>query len=146
MDFKLGMDGKLMKFTGTGSFTVTGATVLTNVKDANVQIDADTVDMTTRANQGWHDERTSLYKGTASVQVPYAPKDATFKAFRDALLQRKTIRLAFLTHDKGEGPVASWSVSSFPLNQNLTEGQIIDIGLTMSEWEKWYVGTGATGA
>ena len=146
MDFKLGLDGKLMKFTGTGSFTSTGAVALTNVKDASANIEADTVDMTTRANQGWHDERTTLYKGTASVQVPYAPKDPTFKAFRDAFLQRKQIRLAFLTHANGEGPVASWSVTSLPLNQALQEGQIIDVGLTMSEWEKWYVGTGATGA
>lgn len=146
MDFKLGLDGKLLHYTGTGSFTITGSTVLTNVKDANANIDADVVDMTTRANQGWHDERPTLYKGTASVQVPYAPKDPTFKAFRNALLQRKPITLAFLTHALGEGPVASWSVTSFPLNQALTEGQIIDVGLTMSEWDKWYVGAGATGA
>lgn len=146
MDFKLGLDGKLMKFTGTGAFTYTGGVALTNVKDVSVQIEADTVDMTTRANQGWHDERATLYKGTMTVQVPYAPKDSTFKAFKDALLQRKPIRLAALTHEKGEGPVASWSVTSFPLNQALAEGQMIEIGLTMSEWETWYVGTGATGA
>ena len=133
--YKLGLDGKLLLTNSTGALT--GATELTNVTDVKLSISIDEADATTRANQAWTNTQAGLKTAELTFSVLYDPTDTAYSTFRQAMLNKTTPGLAVLTHSGGDGPIATWSVTQFDLDQSLKEVQKVDVTCKMAAFKSW---------
>ena len=80
----LGMNSKL--YYNTGSYGSPTWTLITNVKDVEVNLDSETVDSTTRANSGWKSSVVTLRVASITFSMNYDKSDTAHQAILDAYL------------------------------------------------------------
>ena len=151
MDFLLGMNAALYfgaAITGDGPTLPSTLTLVGNVKDVTLSMEAGEADITTRANKGWRATAPTLKEATLEFEMQWKPGDAAFTAIKNAYLSNGTVALAALTepHDaqgsQAEGPVGNWSITNFSRNEPLEEAITVSVTAKLAKFDSWYGGTG----
>lgn len=101
---------------GVGAYAVA-----TKVKDVDVVIEADAVEKTTRANQGWGSNMQGLRKLRLEFQIPWDAADAFATALRTAAFTGSEITMKALDN-AGVGPEGAFIITSFPRSEPLNDG------------------------
>jgi hypothetical protein len=129
MPIKLGMEAKLYYKNGgvggAGSWTL-----LTNVKDVTLSLEAGEADVTTRANNGWRATVATLKEATVEWEMVWDPTDAGFSAIKDAFLGNDVIGFQILddlTGGAGEGLQADFMITNFSRNEALEEAITVSV-------------------
>ena len=135
-EFRLGMKAKV--FHGTAGSTGVPTSELSNVTDVTITLDASEADVTTRDNDGFRATIGGLKECTIEFDMLYLPKDAGFKAIKNAWLQSEQIHLAALTSEKGEGPVGDFAITGFSRSEPLEEAIKYSVTAKLSQWEEWH--------
>ena len=147
MDFLLGMNAALYfgaAITGDGPTLPSTLTLVGNVKDVTLSMEAGEADITTRGNKGWRATAPTLREATLEFEMQWKPGDAAFTAIKNAYLSNGTVALAALTepHDatesKAEGPVGNWSITNFSRNEPLEEAITVSVTAKLARFDSWY--------
>ncbi len=128
MAIRLGMDAKLyFKVGGQGG--AGSWTLLTNVKDVTLSLEAGEADVTTRANNGWRATVATLKEATVEWEMVWDTGDAGFAAVKDAFLGNDVIGLQVLddTTPSGEGLQADFMIVNFSRNEALEEAITVSV-------------------
>lgn len=150
MDFLLGMNAALYfgtAITGDGPTLPSTLTLVGNVKDVTLNMEAGEADITTRGNKGWRATAPTLKEATLEFEMQWKPGDAAFTAIKNAYLANATVALAALTeaHDatgsKAEGPVGNWSITNFSRNEPLEEAITVSVTAKLAKFDSWYAAT-----
>ncbi|GMV72850.1 MAG: hypothetical protein AMXMBFR77_26870 [Phycisphaerales bacterium] len=129
MGFKLGLDCKLYRNTGTWG-SPTWAEV-GNARDVTVNLERGEADLTTRANAGWRATVGTLKDASLEFEMVWDPGDAGFAAVRDAFLNGTVLDMVAL--DGGiavsgsQGLRAEFSILSFSRSEPLEEGVTVNV-------------------
>ncbi len=117
---------------------------MTLVRDASVDIESSTTDITIRGNGGWGAEGVVLNKATAEMEVLFKPSDTTYQTLKTAALQRLPVEAAFLTGAKGteavagsEGPYGKWVITKMSRPEPLEDAIKISFSLSLNEFIGW---------
>lgn len=140
MSDRLGLQMKLYRDTAFDPATFNPASPsaptwveVTNVRDLQRNFEKDRADMTTRAGNGWKQQRSTLKDGDSTWQMNYDTADAHYAALWSAFLNNTPVRLAF-----ADGPIATSGtkylemyadVFRFGTTENLTEGVTTEVGV-----------------
>ena len=135
-EFRLGMKGKV--YHGEAGSTGVPTGELSNVTDVTITLDASEADVTTRDNDGFRATIGGLKECTIEFDMLYLPKDAGFKAIKEAWLKSQQIHLAALTSEKGEGPVGDFAITGFSRSEPLEEAIKYSVTAKLSQWEEWH--------
>jgi len=135
-EFRLGIKAKM--YYGTAGTTGVPTTELSNVTDVTVTLDASEADVTSRDNDGFRATIAGLKECTLEFDMLYLPKDAGFKAIKNAWLTSGQIHLAALTSAGGEGPVGDFSITGFSRTEPLEEAIKYSVTAKLSQWEEWH--------
>jgi len=129
MSFKLGIDAKL--YRNTGSHAAPSWNEVSNVRDVTLNLEAAEADVTTRANAGWRATVASLRDASVEFEMVWDTADEDFNAFRDAYLNGTTIEVAVLDGDLEtsgtQGLRATVAVMSFSRSEPLEEGVTLSV-------------------
>ena len=147
MDFLLGMNAALYygaAIEGDGPTLPSTLTLVGNVKDVTLSMEAGESDVTTRGNSGWRATAPTLREATLEFQMQWKPGDAAFTAIKNAYLTNATVALAALTekHDatgsQAEGPVGNWSITNFSREEPLEEAIVVNVTAKLAKYDSWY--------
>ena len=150
MDFLLGMNAALYfgaAITGDGPTLPSTLTLVGNVKDVTLNMEAGSADVTTRGNSGWRATAPTLREATLEFQMQWKGNDAAFAAIKTAYLTNSTVALAALTeaHDatgsQAEGPVGNWSITNFSREEALEEAIVVNVTAKLAKFDSWYAAT-----
>jgi hypothetical protein len=133
----LGMDAKL--YYGTAG--ATAATLLTNVTDVTLTLEAGSADITTRANSGWRAKVATLKEATLEFEMVWDSTDSGFTAVRTAFLDSSTIALLALDKVSGQGPDGDWAITSFSRSEPLEEAIKAKVTAELSVFRSWQEAT-----
>lgn len=127
MGFKLALDAKLMYMEdgqdAGGSWTEAG-----NVQDVSFDLEKDTADVTTRANEGWEAMVGTLKKATLKFKSIWDPDDAFFEVLREAFLtDGAIIGFQILDEAAGQGLQADFMITKFSRGEPLREAITVDV-------------------
>lgn len=130
--------------TGTNTATVLGsATEITNVMDLSVDMGADYVDITTRADAaaGFKTQAQTYKNASATFDAKWLPDDAAFQAIIAAWLANTTIAMFILDQKKTvvgtQGLVGNFFVA-VSKEEPLSDIQKASITLTLASNGEWY--------
>ena len=124
---------------------ITGAAVVGNIVDVDLDMDADTVDTSTRetAATGWGTQQTTIKKASVKFDMKWKSGDANFSKIRTAFLTNAEIFMAFLDQDSAnpgaQGIAGNWNVSKFGKSEKLKDAQGVSVELVLSSYPSWYV-------
>ena len=150
MDFLLGMNAALYfgaPIVGSGPTLPSTLTLVGNVKDVTLSMEAGEADITTRGNSGWRATAPTLKEASLEFEMQWKPGDAAFTAIKNAYLANTTVALAALTekHDtvgsQAEGPVGNWSITNFSRNEPLEEAITVSVTAKLAKFDSWYAAT-----
>ena len=119
----LGADAKA--YYGTAGSTAN--TLMSNIKDVTLNLEAGEADTTTRAGGGWRSTRPTLLEGTAEFAMQYDPTEGAFSDIKDAFLDKTSIALRFLHAASGEGIDADFSIMSFSRPEPLEDVIVVNV-------------------
>jgi len=128
-DFVLGQDCKLYRNTGTYGSPVW--TLITTVRDLTLGLEKGQADVSTRGNNGWRANASTLKEGSIEFEIVWKPGDVQVGAIRDAFLNNTSMELLAL-----DGPVATagsqglratCDITSFSRNEPLEEGVTVGV-------------------
>jgi hypothetical protein len=94
MAIKLGMNCKLYRNTGT--YAAPTWNEIPGVADVGANISVDSIDSTTRANNGWKSSLTTLKDAELTFSMPYDPEDQDMIALRNAFFRGTTVEMAVM--------------------------------------------------
>lgn len=133
---------------GTNTETVlTGATEMTNVMDLSVDMGADYVDITTRADAaaGFKTQAQTYKNASATFDAKWKPDDTGFTALMNAWLGNTTVAMFILDQKKTvngtQGLVGNFFVS-MSKEEPLNDIQKVSVTLTLASFGEWYKKTG----
>ncbi len=152
MAFVLGMNAKmyygdaLIAGTGEAAVEAVNWTEQTNVKDASINLETGTADITTRANSGWRATAATLKDGSMEFEMVYDTSDAGFAAIQAAFMASTEISLMHLDGDESttgsEGLASNFTISNFSITANLEEAMTVSVTAKPSSYTQWYEQTG----
>ncbi|HAT10336.1 MAG TPA: hypothetical protein DCS97_07030 [Planctomycetes bacterium] len=127
MSFKLGLNAKLYRDSGSAWDEVT------NVKDLTLSLEKGEADVSTRGNNGWKATIAALKDASVEYNMVYDLNDTDMVAIRDAFLNNTVVR--FLVLDGAvdaaaagsQGLKASFMITSFKIPQNLEEAIMVEV-------------------
>ena len=134
--FVLGMNAKLY-YGAAGS---TASTLMDNVRDVTLTLEAGEADVTTRANQGWRATAPTLRECTAEFEMVWDPADAGFAAIKDAFLSAGMVALKILDKSGGQGPDGDFAITSFSRNEALEEAITVSVTAKLAVFRSWSSG------
>lgn len=128
MAIRLGMEAKLYFKTG-GQAGAGSWTLLANVKDVTLSLEAGEADVTTRANNGWRATVATLKEATVEWEMVWDTGDAGFTAIKNAFLSNAVIGLQVLdaATPSGEGLQADFMITNFSRNEALEEAITVSV-------------------
>ena len=118
-------------------------TVVGNVKDVTVNLEAGEADVTTRGNQGWRATAPTLRECNVDFEMQWKPSDAAFSAVKTAFLTSTTVEMEVLDQLDGEGPHGNFSITNFSRSEPLEEALGVSVTAKLAEFIEWLEGTGA---
>jgi len=131
MGFKLGLEAKLYRNTGT--YGTPSWNEITNVKDLTLNLDKGEADVTTRGNNGWKATVATLKDASIEFDMVWDTADADFTAIKDAWLNNTTIELVALDGDIAvaghQGLRATMMVTKFSRKESLEEALMVSVSV-----------------
>ena len=91
MATKIGLEGELFR----GEAGKTANTLIGNVKDVTLNLEAGEADITTRKADGWRMSKATLKEASLEFTINYDPEDEDTKAFMVAFLEGTPLALFF---------------------------------------------------
>lgn len=126
---KLGLEMKLYRNTGTYAAPVWDE--VPNVKDLEQNLEKARADVTTRAGNGWRQQRGTLKDGGSSFQMLYDTADTDFTALQTAYDGNTTIEFAFADGDIATSGTEyirmTCDIFNFSRTENLEEGVMVNV-------------------
>ena len=119
-------------------------TVVGNVKDVTVNMEAGTADITTRGNQGWRATAPTLRECSVEFEMQWKPGDVSFDAVKTAFLSAGTVEMKVLDKpegDGGEGPHGLFSITNFSRSEPLEEAIGVSVTAKLAEFTAWIEGS-----
>jgi hypothetical protein len=116
--------------------------VVGNVKDVTVNLEAGEADVTTRGNQGWRATAPTLRECNVDFEMQWKPSDAAFSAVKTAFLTSGTVEMEVLDQPAGEGPHGNFSITNFSRSEPLEEALSVSVTAKLAEFIEWLEGTG----
>ncbi|RKY23043.1 MAG: hypothetical protein DRP83_09900 [Planctomycetota bacterium] len=140
-EFVLGMNAAL--YQGVAGATAPGSmTLVDNVRDVTVNMEAGESDVTTRGNSGWRATAPTLRECTVEFQMVWRPGDAVFEAIKEAFLTAGTVALVALdqahTITGAQGPLGDFAITNFTRNEALEEAIVADVTAKLARFEEWH--------
>ncbi len=126
-NFVLGMDAALY----------IDSSLVDNVRNLTLNMEAGESDITTRGNDGWRATAPTLRECTAEFQMVWKPGDTAFEAVKDAFLNNTEVELKILSEVGGEGPHGDFSITGFTRNEDLEEAILVDVTAKLSSFTAW---------
>jgi TP901-1 family phage major tail protein len=138
-DYVLGMNAKL--YQGTAAAALGSLTVMNNVKDVTLNLEAGESDVTTRGNSGWRATAATLREASVDFEMVWQPADAGFDAIKTAYLANGTLEFAVLDGDKSvagtEGLKGTFSITSFNRAEPLEEAITVSVTAKLQVFDSW---------
>ena len=129
MGFKLGMEARLYRNTGT--YETPTWTEIDNVKDVTLNLETGEADVTTRANNGWRATAATLKDGSVEFEMVWDTADAGFTAIQEAYFDNTSIEFAIMDGDIAtsgtQGLRATMAVTNFSRNEPLEEAITVSV-------------------
>ena len=129
MGFKLGMEARLYRNTGT--YETPAWTEIDNVKDVTLNLETGEADVTTRANNGWRATAATLKDGSVEFEMVWDTADAGFTAIQEAYFDNTSIEFAVMDGDIAtsgtQGLRATMAVTNFSRNEPLEEAITVSV-------------------
>ena len=129
MGFKLGMEARLYRNTGT--YETPTWTEIDNVKDVTLNLETGEADVTTRANNGWRATAATLKDGSVEFEMVWDTADAGFTAVQEAYFDNTSIEFAVMDGDIAtsgtQGLRATMAVTNFSRNEPLEEAITVSV-------------------
>ena len=129
MGFKLGMEARLYRNTGT--YETPTWTEIDNVKDVTLNLETGEADVTTRANNGWRATAATLKDGSVEFEMVWDTADAGFTAIQEAYFDNTSIEFAVMDGDIAtsgtQGLRATMAVTNFSRNEPLEEAITVSV-------------------
>jgi hypothetical protein len=117
-------------------------TLVDNVRDVTLSMEAGEADITTRGNNGWRATAPTLRECTVEFQMVWKPGDAVFDAIKTAFLTSGTVALAVLDQKVGisgaQGPLGDFSITNFSRNEALEEAIVADVTAKLAVFVEWH--------
>lgn len=145
-EFLLGMGARI--YQGAAGAALGALTVMNNVRDVALNMEAGEADYTTRSNSGWRATASTLREMSVDFEMVWKPGDAGFEAVRTTFLANGTLELAILdqartvTTPAGEGasgPQGAFSITSFTRGEPLEEVQTVSVTAKLSLYTTWII-------
>ena len=129
MGFKLGMEARLYRNTGT--YETPAWTEIDNVKDVTLNLETGEADVTTRANNGWRATAATLKDGSVEFEMVWDTADAGFTAIQEAYFDNTSLEFAVMDGDIAtsgtQGLRATMAVTNFSRNEPLEEAITVSV-------------------
>ena len=129
MGFKLGMEARLYRNTGT--YETPTWTEIDNVKDVTLNLETGEADVTTRANNGWRATAATLKDWSVEFEMVWDTADAGFTAIQEAYFDNTSIEFAVMDGDIAtsgtQGLRATMAVTNFSRNEPLEEAITVSV-------------------
>ena len=117
-------------------------TVVDNVRDVTLTLEAGEADITTRGNSGWRATAPTLRECSVEFQMVWKPGDAVFDAVKAAVLAGGTVALAVLDQkvaiSGAQGPLGDFAITNFSRNESLEEAIVADVTAKLARFEEWH--------
>lgn len=129
MAFKLGLNAKLYRDSGTAWDEVT------NVKDLTLTLEKGEADVSTRGNNGWKASIAALKDASVEFNMVYDLADTDMVAIRDSFLNNTAVRFCIMdgaidaAAAASQGLKATFMVNSFKIPQNLEEAIMVEVSM-----------------
>ncbi|MBK9128180.1 MAG: hypothetical protein IPM13_10310 [Phycisphaerales bacterium] len=136
--FILGMDAKL--YYGTAGSAAN--TLMGNVRNVTLNLEAGEADVTTRANSGWRATAPTLRECSVEFEMVWDPDDAGFTAIKTAFLTNGLVALKVLDKLNGQGPDGDFAITSFTRSEDLEEAITVSVTAKLSVFRAWASGGG----
>ena len=128
-DFVLGMNCKL--YRNTTSYASPTWAAIDIVRDLTLGMEKGQADVSTRGNNGWRANASTLKEGSIEFEIVWKPGDASLTALRSAFLNNTPLELLALDGPVGtlgsEGLRATCDIVSFGRNEPLEEGVTVSV-------------------
>lgn len=132
--FLLGMNAKMYYGAAGGPAN----TLITNVRNVTLSLEAGEADVTTRANQGWRATVATLRECTVEFEMVWDPADAAFAAIRTAYLPPGgLIALKILDRENGQGIDGDFAISRFTIPQEMEEAIKVSVTAKLAVFRAW---------
>src|SRR5687767_3650409 len=129
MSFKLGLDGKTYRNTGT--YAAPTWNELKNIRDLTLSLEKGEADVTTRGNNGWRAIVATLKDASVEFELVWDTTDDDFIAIRDSYLNNTVLELAIMDGDittsGSQGLRASFMVTNFSRGEPLEEAMLVSV-------------------
>ena len=129
MGFKLGMEARLYRNTGT--YETPTWTEIDNVKDVTLNLETGEADVTTRANNGWRATAATMKDGSVEFEMVWDTADAGFTAIQEAYFDNTSLEFAVMDGDIAtsgtQGLRATMAVTNFSRNEPLEEAITVSV-------------------
>jgi len=139
--YVLGMNAGLYQ-GAAGNVAPATMTVVDNVKDVSINMEAGEADITTRANSGWRATAPTIRECTVEFQMLWKPGDTVFEAIKTAFLASTTVALAVLDQlvsvSGAQGPLGDFSITNFSRNEALEDGITVDVTAKLAKFVEWH--------
>lgn len=136
---RLGFEGALYYSTADGS--TSGATLIENVMDCEMIVEADAVDKTTRNDGGWRAFQQGLKKWGATATILWDAADADIIALKNAFISNKG-KIGMSVLDKarasgGEGFSGKAVITKFGRPEPLGDNMVINVEIQGDGLPTW---------
>jgi len=128
---------------GMNACLMINGTVVGNVKDVTVNLEAGEADITTRGNQGWRATAPTLRECSVDFEMQWKPGDIAFDAVKTAFLSSGTVEMKVLDQPNGEGPHGNFSITNFSRSEPLEEAISVSVTAKLAEFIAWLEGSGS---
>ena len=149
-NYILGKDGKFYvsatavadATNATNATKIAAATLVNNVRDVEINLSKDTVEITSRASTGFKQRVGTLKDATITTSILWQPGDANFETLRDAYLNDTEVYVAALDQTiataGAQGIAGNFNVVDFSRGEPLGDVMTASVELSPSTFTNWF--------
>ena len=138
---RLGKDAVAYYHTTPGTALSGMSLIFSAVKDIQINMGAGSAKVTTRANNGWEVELSTLKKMEVTAKIPLDNTDPAYQAITNAFLNSTNVAMAFLTDTKtnagAEGPVGDFSIAKMDRNEPIDGEVEVNVTFKLAKFTAW---------
>lgn len=139
--FLLGKDAKI--YQGPAGTALSAMTLMDNIRDLMLNLEAGEADVTTRGNSGWRGTAQTVRECSVEFEMLWKPGDAGFDAVKAAYMSGSTIEFAVLDRDRAsqsppaEGMKAAFSITAFSRSESLEGVMTVAVTAKLTVFSQW---------
>ena len=138
----LPMAATIEAYTTALTAAVGASGIISNARDVNVNLSKESLDATTRENDGWSQTAPGLKDGTIEFDMLWKPTDPNFSLLRDAWLNDTEVFAAALdgAYDTvgSQGPAGAFVCTGFKRAEPVRDLMVASVTLKPSSLTGWY--------